>query len=234
MLKHGRLLKQRVRTRHGATRALAAASALVAGCGSPPAPTPPKAVELEPAAGAEETSETDSSPRPREPSSFDAHVSTFIAAASEHRGNALDDWVDSEHGLLLATNPGAFVVVSAHPSFTAARDAVPHRRILHEPLDCDPTRRDNVPTYDCGTERYDTAERCVYGEASSKRLTTYARGMKLGELPGADEAIQSAERSEPRATHFFFDARQDLVFYLGRRGDRWSLVWVDAVTPCDA
>ena len=169
--------------------------------------------------------------------SFTSFWVNFIMEFNEEKTHEINKHINPKYGLFVITNPGAYSVVCHFDSFNdfaikRGEFSIDYLKILN--VDCD-LRDGKRPYYDC--EKGWDKEGCFLEESPEFKIFEYYKTMIEYQLADSnivkDEMILS-KKSDSIITHLVYDTEATVGFYFGKIDNRWYLLCIDKVTPCDA
>jgi len=164
----------------------------------------------------------------------------FIKAFNEKKPLEINKYINSNYGFFVIDNPGAFLIVKHFYSFNEIMEMegefdIAYLKVLK--VDCD-LRDGKRPYYNCDYDENGWDKEGCFLEKSPKfKISEEYKNMIGYELVDSnivkDEMILS-KKSDSIITHLVYNTEATVGFYFGKINNRWYLLCIDKVTPCDA
>jgi len=169
--------------------------------------------------------------------SFTSFWVSFIKVFNEKKVPEINKYINSKYGFFVIENPGAFSIVEHFDSFDEIMEMegefdIAYLKVLK--VDCD-LRDGTRPYYDC--EKGWDKEGCFLEESPEFKISKYYETMIEYELADSNivkEDMILSKKSNLIITHLVYNTESTVGFYFGKIDDRWYLLCIDKVTPCDA
>lgn len=172
---------------------------------------------------------------------FNEFLERFILAFSEKNAAIIDKYINSEFGLFVLDNPGAFAIVEHFKSFDDIMKLDYEYNIGFLKVckvNCKFTKG-TIPEYNCGNEEMEGWNKngCFYNDNQTLTITKYHNFMidyNLGDIQVIKDNIELAAKSEKYITHLAYSTESSIGFYFGIVDNNWYLICIDKITPCSA
>jgi len=162
----------------------------------------------------------------------------FISAFNEKNITELNKCINSEYGLFVLDNPGAFSVASHFNSFSDimgidGESDIGNLKALK--VNCK-LQEGKPPIYDCELDKWNK-QGCFLDKNSSLSISEYYKIMleyNLADINSIKTEMALSEKSGPYISHQVYSTKGDIGFYFGIIDNNWCLICINKITPCSA
>lgn len=172
-------------------------------------------------------------------SDFLSMADDFIDAFNNKDVTELNKYIDKDYGLFVIDNPGAASINSHFSSFTDIMSidneyGIGYLKVVK--INCKNPRKGLEPIYDCNEDGWNK-QGCFYGTQKNIDLVRLYKDLIYFDLyteAEAKEPMRIAALSEKNFVYFLYNTEENIGFYFGFKNDRYYLIAIDKVVPCDA
>ena len=169
---------------------------------------------------------------------FKEFYERFISAFNEKNTQEINKCINSEYGLFVLDNPGAFSVASHYNSFSDimgidGESDIGNLKVLK--VNCK-LQEGKPPVYDCELDKWNK-QGCFLDKNSNLSISEYYKTMleyNLVDINSIKTEMSLAEKSSPYISYQVYSTKGDVGFYFGIIDNNWCLICINKITPCSA
>lgn len=162
----------------------------------------------------------------------------FIKAFNEKNTLEINKFLNPEYGFFVLDNPGAIYIVRHFDSFDEIMEMegesdIAYLKVLK--VDCD-LKEGEKPFYECESDGWNK-EGCYLEKYPELKISDYYKTMIEYELIDSNSVKKEMElslKAENMITHLVYSTEAPIGFYFAMIDEKWYLICIDKVTPCDA
>jgi len=170
--------------------------------------------------------------------SFKDFYDRFINAFNEKNIQEINKCINSEYGLFVFDNPGAFWVASHFNSFSDimgldGESDIGYLKVLK--VNCK-LQEGKPPIYDCELDKWNK-QGCFLDKNSSLSISEYYKTMleyNLADINSIETEMALAEKLGPYISYQVYSTKGYVGFYFGIIDNNWCLICIKKITPCSA
>ncbi|MFH2094427.1 MAG: hypothetical protein ABIJ16_01910 [Bacteroidota bacterium] len=170
-----------------------------------------------------------------QPPDFSIALQEVLTAFNRKDSVVLDKYIHPAFGIKVLDNPGAYIVIYQHNSFSEffnGNTSFDANFMDYLNIECVPEYGD-IPYYDCDSG-WDK-EGCFWSDHATKDIGSLYKALVQCELAEDNDDIYETHLiAGDLITHGFYCTDKFTGFYFALRNNNWYLLCIDMVDPCSA